>query len=160
LQAGLKIKPDVPEALFDLGNAYYKLKRFPDAIAQYQKAVAKEKKFWPAINNIGLVKYEMGDIDGALGHWRSASSLDKEAAEPRLAMAVALYAKGDREQGLSLGEAAIRLDSRYADVKFLQENLWGDRLLTETKKFLQTPRIQETIAQNQDEPPQQQNAPE
>jgi hypothetical protein len=74
-------------------------------------------------------------------------------------MAVALYAKGDREQGLSLGEAAIRLDSRYADVKFLQENLWGDRLLTETKKFLQTPRIQETIAQNQDEPPQQQNAP-
>lgn len=149
LETGLKLKPNVPEALFDLGNSYYMLKQFPKAIAQYEKAVAVEKNFWPAINNIGLVKYEQGDVNGALQKWQAAVALDDEAAEPQLASAVALYAKGEQEKGLSLGEAAIRIDSRYADLNFLKENLWGERLLSDTKKLLETPRIQATIAQSQ-----------
>ncbi len=36
-----------------------------------------------------------------------------------------------------MGEAALRIDKRFADVAFLKENLWGDRLLADTKKFLQ-----------------------
>jgi tetratricopeptide (TPR) repeat protein len=153
LTSGLKRKPDVPEALFDLGNSYFMLKQFPDAIAQYEKAVAQEKKFWPAINNIGLVKYEQGDVAGAIEKWQTAIALDDQAAEPRLASAVALYAQGEQEKGFSLGEAAIRLDNRYADLKFLKENLWGERLLSQTKKFLETPRIQATIARSQAQPP-------
>jgi tetratricopeptide (TPR) repeat protein len=112
--------------------------------------VALDKNFWPAINNIGLIKYETGDADAAIRHWRSAVSVDAKAAEPLLATAVALYAKGDREQGIALGEAAIKLDSRYSDLKFLKENLWGERLLADTKKLLATPRIQATIAQAQE----------
>ena len=141
-----------------MGNAYYKLNRFPEAIAQYQKAIKKEAKFWPGINNIGLVKYETGDINGAIQLWRQAVAIDSKAAEPLLAMAVAMYAKGDKEQGLTLGETAIKLDSRYADLKFLRENLWGDRLMSETQKFLQVPRIQATIAQSQDQPSQRQQS--
>lgn len=152
LKSGLKIKPNVPGALFDLGNAYLMLRRFQDAIAQYEKAVAQDKQFWPALNNIGLIKYETGDVNGALQRWRAAAEIDKKAAEPQLAIAVALYAKGNREQGLTLGETAIKLDSRYSDLKFLKENLWGDRLLADTKKLLDTPRIQATIAQAQDKP--------
>jgi hypothetical protein len=76
-------------------------------------------------------------------------------------MAVALYSKGDRDQGLALGEAAIQIDSRYSDLKFLKENLWGTRLLADTKKFLETPRIRASIAQAQDrEVPQRLTAPQ
>lgn len=153
IQAGLKIKPDVPEALFDLGNAYFRLGKLSDAIAQYDKAVKSEAKFWPAINNTGLVKYEQGDIDGAIKNWRSALQLSKNEPEPELALAVALYNKGEQEQGLRLGEAALKKDARYGDLKFLEENLWGDRLLAETKKFLEIPRIQATIAESKDQPP-------
>jgi tetratricopeptide (TPR) repeat protein len=159
LEAGLKIKPNVPEALFDLGNSYYMLKAYPNAIAQYEKAVAQEKKFWPAINNIGLVKYEQGDVQGAIERWQAASAIDDQASEPKLAAAVALYAKGDQEKALALGESAIRLDSRYADLDFLKENLWGERLLTETKKFLANPRIQASIAQSQASPAQLEAVP-
>lgn len=159
IQAGLKIKPNVPEALFDLGNAYYKLRKFPEAIAEYEKAIAAEAKFWPALTNIGLIKYEQGDIDGAIGMWRKSVEIDKEAAEPQLALAVALYAKGDREQGIALGEAALRSDDRYANVDFLKENLWGDRLIQDTQKLLATPRIQATIAQVQEQRSQQQQRP-
>jgi tetratricopeptide (TPR) repeat protein len=149
LKSGLKIKPNVPGALFDLGNAYLMLRQFAEALTQYEKAVAQDKAFWPAINNIGLIKYESGDIDEAIRRWRAAVAIDAKAAEPQLAMAVALYSKGDREQGLTLGEAAIQIDSRYSDLKFLKENLWGNRLLADTKKFLEIPRIQATIAQAQ-----------
>lgn len=154
LQDGLKIKPNVPGALFDLGNAYLMLRQYDKAIAQYETAIAQEKTFWPAINNIGLIKYETGDVNAAIKLWRQAVTIDEKAAEPMLAIAVALYAKGDREQGLALGESAIRLDSRYSDLKHLKENLWGDRLLADTKALLETPRIQATIAQAQERKPQ------
>lgn len=87
LTAGLKIKPNVTGALFDLGNAYLMLNQYADAIAQYEKAVATEKEFWPAINNIGLIKYEQGDLEAAMQYWRQAVKLDQKAAEPQLAIA-------------------------------------------------------------------------
>lgn len=147
LQEGLKIKPDQVAALFDLGNTYYKLNRWSEAIAQYQKAIGQDEKFWPGINNIGLIEYEQGQLDGAIASWRKAVSLAPEAAEPQLALAVALYVKGDREQGLRMGSAALELDPAYADLEYLEANLWGQRLLADTKMFLETPRIQETLAQ-------------
>ncbi|PZV12196.1 MAG: cytochrome c biogenesis factor [Leptolyngbya sp.] len=156
LKQGLKVKPNVPGALFDLGNAYLMLKRYPEAIAQYEQAVIQDKTFWPAINNIGLIKYEVGDGDAALKQWQTAADLDPKAAEPRLAIASALYSKGKRDQGLSSGDAAIRLDSRYADLKFLKENLWGERLLTDTRKLLETPQIQATLAQIKEKNPRTQ----
>lgn len=152
LKAGLQIKPNVPGALFDLGNTYLMLGQLSDAIAQYEKAITQEKNFWPAINNIGLIKYESGNVDEAIQRWQAASAIDDKAAEPRLATAVALYTKGDRQQGLALAESAIRLDNRYADLKFLKENLWGDRLLADTKKLLETPQIQAAITQSQGRP--------
>jgi tetratricopeptide (TPR) repeat protein len=159
IQAGLKIKPNTPGALFDLGNAFYKLGKLQDAIAQYEKSVAQyqkvkgqEKDRWPAINNIGLVKYEMGDADGAISQWREAVAIEQKAAEPMMALAIALYTKGDREQGLTMAEASLRIDKRYGDINFLKENLWGDRLIAEAQKLLATPRIQATLAKLQDEP--------
>lgn len=159
LQEGLKLKPDVPEALFDLGNSYYMLKQYNPALTAYEKAVAQEKNFWPAINNIGLLKYEQGDVAGAIEKWRIAIGIDKEAAEPQLAAAVAFYTKGEEDQGLAMGEAAIRLDNRYADLQFLKENLWGERLLADTKKFLENPKIQAAIAQSQNSPSRIESSP-
>jgi hypothetical protein len=70
-----------------------------------------------------------------------------------LAIAVATYAQGNRERGLALGEEALRIDPRYGEIDFLVENLWGSRLLEDTKKFLDTPRIQATLAQFMDVTP-------
>jgi hypothetical protein len=63
-----------------------------------------------------------------------------------MAMAVALYARGEREEGVNLAETAIRVDRRYANLEFLKENLWGDRLLRDVSKLVKTPRIQTIIS--------------
>jgi len=64
-----------------------------------------ETKISGLINNIGLIKYEQGDVEAALKQWQAALAIDKQAAEPQMAM-VALYTKGDRKQSLAMGEAA------------------------------------------------------
>lgn len=107
--------------------------------------MSQDKKFWPAINNIGLIEYEQGDVEAALKQWQSALAIEKQAAEPLLAMAVALYSRGQQERALKMGEAALRIDSRYGDLDFLKQNLWGDRLLADTMKFLAHPRIQAAL---------------
>lgn len=147
LEAGLESSPNVPGAYFDLGNAYYKLSSYEEAIAAYEAAVDLEEEFWPAVNNIGLVLYEMGDVEGALQHWRDALDISSGEAEPQLAIAIALYSRGDRAEGIELGTVALQTDNRYADVTFLRENLWGDRLLSEAEAFLSLPQIRETVAQ-------------
>ena len=68
-------------------------------------------------------------------------SIDKKAAEPLLALAVAFYNHGDKQKSLEMGVSALRIDSRYGNLDFLKENLWGDRLLADTKKFLELPEI-------------------
>jgi tetratricopeptide (TPR) repeat protein len=153
LQAGLKLKPDVPEALFDLGNTYLRLTRFDDAIDVYKKAVAKDQKFWPALNNIGLVHYEQGKVDDAIQSWKAAIAIDEKSTEPKLAMAVALYIQGQKDQGITLASTALATDRRYGDVAFLKDNLWGDRLIADTKIILATPKVKDTLAQSADPEP-------
>ncbi|MGB3651361.1 MAG: tetratricopeptide repeat protein [Rivularia sp. (in: cyanobacteria)] len=151
-KAGLKINPKDPEGLFDLGNAYYMLGKLPQAIIEYKRSVVYKEDFWPAVNNIGLIMYEQGDIKNAINQWQQAISkannAKQPAAEPQLALAVALYTRGskaDRQRGLAIGSAALKLDERYANLDFLKENLWGNRLLSDTKKFLELPSIQAAL---------------
>ncbi|MBE9042665.1 tetratricopeptide repeat protein, partial [Oscillatoriales cyanobacterium LEGE 11467] len=152
LEAGLKLEPEVTGALFDLGNAYYLLGDYSEAIDRYETALEQDETFWPATNNMGLVKYEQGETQAAIELWQEAAEVEN-AAEPQLAQAVALYTQGKQEEGWELGETAIGIDLRYADLDFLKANLWGTRLLGDAEIFLQTPRIQSTIAQGVNRPP-------
>lgn len=150
IQAGLKIKSDVPGAYFDMGNAYLMLKRNQDATASYEKATSLDKTFWPAINNIGLIRYEEGKIDEAIKLWRQSVAIDpKQTAEPQLAIAVALFRKGNQTEAFTLGEGALKTNARYGEPKYLKENLWGEKLLADAQKFFAVPRIQAAIAQAQ-----------
>ena len=96
----------------------------------------------PAIANIGLIKYEIGSIDEAIGQWQQAVKIDPNyAAEPQLALAVALYTKGEQEKALKIAETALKLGKQFGDLEYLKENLWGKHLLGDTQKLLSNPRI-------------------
>ncbi len=147
LETGLKTKPDVPEALFDLGNTYFRMGRLEDAIGSYKKASSKDQKFWPAMNNIGLIQYEMGNVDSAIQSWKAAIAVDdKNTTEPKLALAVALFKQGKTDQAITLATSVLALDRRYGDVAFLKDNLWGDRLIADTKMIFATPKVRDTLA--------------
>lgn len=136
-------------ARFDLGNAYFLAKRYEEAIAEYQKVLGKEKNFWAATNNIALVEYERDNVDRAINLWqeaiKQAIASEDTAAEPRLALGVALFMRGEEAKGLQLGEEALKEDPRYGQLEFLRENLWGDKLLSHARRVLSNPRLQELI---------------
>ena len=73
--------------------------------------------------------------------FQAAINIDNKLAESQLALATTLYTKGDREQGLEMAQAALRLDKSLADIKVLKENFWGDRIIADTQKLLQSPKI-------------------
>lgn len=145
LKRGLELDPKAGDEYFNLGNAYVLLDRRADALAAFEQAVALKSTFWEAINNIGLLNYENGNIAEAKDRWQQASSINARAAEPRLALGVALYASGEQEKGLTLGEEAFAIDKHYAELDYLKENLWGAKLLADTAKLLGTPRIKAAL---------------
>jgi tetratricopeptide (TPR) repeat protein len=160
LQAGLEIKPDTPGALFDMGNTFLVQRKSKEAIATYEKAYAMDGDFWFPLNNIGLIRYEAGNLKESVRLWRSilakkSTMPDREAAkdEPKLALAVALYRQGDREESLTLAKEVLRSERRYSDVKFLKDNLWGDRLVADTQKLLQEKSIQAVLQEEEVPPP-------
>ncbi len=147
LEKGLNLEPGNSAAHFDLGNAYYKLNRYQEAIEEYEEAINFNDQFWPAINNIGLVFYEMGDLESAIDYWEQSLNVSEEEPEPTLAIAVARYAANmNRPAAIASATAALERDSRYADLAFLEENLWGNRLLSATEAMFGNPGLQEVIS--------------
>lgn len=148
LESGLALEPDNPGARFDLGNAYFKLQQFEDAIAQYEQSVEIEPAFWPSINNIGLVQYEQGDVNAAIASWEAAlEAAESEQSEPQLAIAVARFTQDGGIDALDLGIIALERDSNYADLAFLDENLWGPKLLADTQTFFEQPQVRAILVQ-------------
>ncbi len=141
----IKLEPNNPQHYVDRGVVHHKLQDYTAALSDYNQAVAKDEKFWSAYAYIGLIKYEKGDVLGAIAQWQKAVKINGNAAEAQLAMAVALYAQGEQQKSLSMALAALRLDKRYADVEYLKENLWGDRLIADAQKLLSHPSVQEPI---------------
>ena len=64
-----------------------------------------------------------------------------------MALGVALYSQGQKEQGIQLGKTALKLDHKYRDLEYLHENLWGKKLLKDTQKFLSEPEVDSFINQ-------------
>ncbi len=104
---------------------------------------------------MGLVEYEQGEREAAIAKWESVIEVDGKQAEPQLALAVALFSEGEVEKAIELGKAALELDSRYADIQFLQDNLWGEQLIEDTRKFLNNPQIQEIVSNYKQSTPQE-----
>jgi tetratricopeptide (TPR) repeat protein len=155
----LKFEPNNPNAHFDLGNSYFRLQRYDQAVASYSTSVNLQPDFWPALNNIGLVLYEQGKTAEALDKWQAASQLvNNQEPEPKLAKAVALYhqeacglaanVRRDRcQEAFSLGVEALEQDSRYTDPSFLELNLWGPHLVSSTQQFFESPIMKRLLGE-------------
>ncbi|NJL60881.1 MAG: tetratricopeptide repeat protein [Methylacidiphilales bacterium] len=137
-----RLEPNNAIAYLARGWSYHMQGDFQGAIAAYEKAATQNPKLLAAVNNLGLIKYELQDIEGAIKQFQSAIAIDGNSAEPQMAMAALLYAKGDRQMSLTIAENALRLNQRFANQAFLRKNLWGKRLIADAQKLLQNPKLQ------------------
>jgi tetratricopeptide (TPR) repeat protein len=138
LEEGLKRDPRNASAFFDLGNAHILLNQPRQALASFERAVRLRRDFWEAINNQGLVLYEQGDVDRAIERWRRVLEIQPDAAEPNLALAAALFQRGEagRQEALKLASKALDSEPDYVLDSYQKEQLWGPRLRQTTQLLL------------------------
>ncbi|WP_255107445.1 tetratricopeptide repeat protein [Synechococcus sp. RedBA-s] len=142
LETGLKFEGKNPGAHFDLGNAHLLLNDPQAALGSFERASSLRKNFWEAINNQGLVLFELGRNDDAIRRWRRALEINPKAAEPLLALAAALNARaGDQNEALEMASRALATEPNYVLEAYQKEQLWGPKLRSSTRLLLENPAI-------------------
>ncbi|WP_299489868.1 serine protease [Acaryochloris sp. IP29b_bin.137] len=102
----------------------------------FQQAITLNPKAIIPTVNLGLIYYEQGSREQAITQFQRAIELDGSLAEPQLALAAALHHGGQQQQAITLAQSALKQDPKLREVEFLQQNLWGERLIVDVKKLL------------------------
>jgi tetratricopeptide (TPR) repeat protein len=146
LEKGLRLDGKNAGAYFDLGNAQLLLTNPPGALVAFKRAAELRKDFWEAINNQGLVLYELGRPQEAIERWRRCLSINGKAAEPMLALATALHATpAGRQEAQKLAGSALAIEPNYVLEAFQKEQLWGPRLRNSTRALLSQPELKTAV---------------
>jgi tetratricopeptide (TPR) repeat protein len=64
-----QIHPEVGEAWYGLGDALRFADRHEEAEKAFQISIQKDAEYWDAYNNLGLVRIQMNDVEGAITAW-------------------------------------------------------------------------------------------
>jgi hypothetical protein len=73
--------------------------------------------------------------------------INNQVPEFMLALAVALYNKGEQQQAYQLAETALKSDKNLADTNILKKSLWGNKMIADTQKLLSTPKMKTLLSQ-------------
>jgi len=133
-------------AYFDLGNARIMQDRPEKALAAFGKAASLRDDFWEAINNQGLILFEMGRIQQAIKRWRQALTIQSNP-EPMLALAAALLQLNEtnRREAQELASQALGKDPNYVLPSHQEEQLWGPRLRGAAQRLLEDPQLKPVV---------------
>ncbi|MBD2337488.1 tetratricopeptide repeat protein [Calothrix sp. FACHB-156] len=142
----IQMEPDNPSTYMCLGLVYHSQEKWDSALDNYNKVLQLNSDYVAAIDNIGLIKYEQGALDVAIQQWQNSINIDSKSAEPHLALAIALYTKGEKQKAYQIAEVALRLDKSFADIKVMEEKLWQERLISDAQKLLSSPEIQALLS--------------
>ncbi|MBW4620063.1 MAG: tetratricopeptide repeat protein [Cyanosarcina radialis HA8281-LM2] len=146
-QIGCNPSRQTPPEMTQLGIGLHQAGKYQAAIDCYNETL-KIRSDFTAYQNRGLILYEMGKTEEALLSWRAAfrilkqyppntPNLDAMKAENYLSSVVGLYQiKPDRTKARQIIDAALELDNRLKNTNFLRQNLWGNRLISDTQALL------------------------
>ncbi len=147
LRHGLQLDSRNSGAYFDLGNANLLLGRPADALTAFEKASGLRGDFWEAVNNQGLVLFELDRPREAIERWRKVLKIKPDAAETSLALATVLYGSNpqNRSEALQLAENALNTDPNYVHETYQKEQLWGVKLRAATARLLALPELKASV---------------
>ena len=146
IREGLALDPENANAHFDLGNTLLKLEQPLAALDAFEKATAIRDNFWEAVNNQGLVLFELGRVLLAQQRWQEAITLSNEAAEPMLALGASRYGQGIRDrETIQLVMRALVKDPAYAAEAHQEDQLWGEKLRAAARALFQDAQLKPAV---------------
>ena len=136
-------------AYFLLGNARLIQKKHINALQAFQKAKDINPKLWQAMNNEGLIYFELGKKKKAIQLWRKVLIIEEDA-EPKLALAIALYSmEPNNTESIKLAKEALQANPNYFFQEHQKEQLWGQKLQIAGKELLKNPKLDAVVKKAQ-----------
>jgi tetratricopeptide (TPR) repeat protein/serine/threonine protein kinase len=113
-RVALAIRPTNPAASGNLGNALWRQKKLPEAIAAYQKALELEPNHAWAHNGLGLVFANQRRFEEAIAAYHKAIKFAPKRSEIYVNLGSALTAQRKLDEAVAAYGTAIELDGRDA----------------------------------------------
>ena len=85
---------------YNLGNSFFRKKKFDDAIANYLKSIESDKKFVHSYYNLGNVYKERDDLEKAIRYFEITTEVDPNNISPKINLAVANSASGNSKESI------------------------------------------------------------
>jgi hypothetical protein len=120
LLAALRIVPDSPRLLFNLGAVYSHLDRLPEALQVTEEGVRRDPVDFQGQLNLGRYRLALRDPAGAEEAFRLAWALRPASVAALSGLGAAVASQRRYDEAASLLEEALRLDPDHAEAR---ENL-------------------------------------
>ncbi|MBM3556191.1 MAG: tetratricopeptide repeat protein, partial [Alphaproteobacteria bacterium] len=111
----LRIAPDQPPALHNLGVLYRNAKRYPAAVACYRRALLADPKAVSTLSSLGNAYKDWGKLDEALAVHRRAAQLAPEDVGVLHNLAITLRERDENAEALELLEKVVGLDPKRGE---------------------------------------------
>ena len=112
------MKPNYPEAHFNLGNTLKGLDRLDEAEASYDQAIALKPDYAEAFSNLGIVLKELGRLDEAEASYAQAIALKPNYAVTHNNLGIVLKELGRLDEALISLRCAITLNPNNAEANY------------------------------------------
>ena len=116
--SALSLAPDLPDAHFEIGNAYKDMGRLDDAAACYEKALSQAPDFAAVYVNLGNVLIALGRPGEAVACFRKALVLDPDLSEAHYNLANVLQDQGKPNEAILHYEKVLALHPDLPDVHY------------------------------------------
>ena len=118
LKEALRLNPNYPGGLTNLGTALRKQGDLPGAIQLYKKALAIKPDFLNALLNLGLTLLEQEEFQAAIDYYKQALAIDPKSLETINNLGFALKEQGELQESIALYRKAIFLKEDYWNAHF------------------------------------------
>jgi Flp pilus assembly protein TadD len=129
--------PAYAEAHNYLGIAYTRLRRFEDAVREYETLLELDPSSASAHNNLGSLALTRGDARAAIAHFESALAFDPDHASTHNGLGVAYARGGNFERAIESWRRAVELDPRQYDALYNLAVALYDRSPREAAPYLE-----------------------
>jgi tetratricopeptide (TPR) repeat protein len=117
-------RPDHAHAYHCRANAYFRLRRYKEALADYSQAIELDPTFARAWNNRGQAYLKLGQLDKGLADFSQAIELDPKCTDAWVNRGASYLKLGQLDKGLADFSQAIELDPKCTHAWYNRGNTY------------------------------------
>lgn len=122
----LEREPDFPPALYQLGVAYFRLRRYGDCARTFERFLAAVPSAVGATQALAHSYYSLGEYERALAHYQAVLAADASSVEALRGFALSHLRLGNLERALELFDVCLVKSPAHLEARFWRAQVLFD----------------------------------